>query len=106
MTLSTTFDRVGYTSRNRQDKKVGQVGGGISSDFSKDTPPNAMKHYKYSLNGETMFPNVVILSYFFGYVRESALQITSIIQMSIVVDGWGKCTWWSNSKYYTGCGVF
>ena len=55
-----------------------------------------MKLYKYSLNDETMFPNVLILSYFFGYVMKSA----SVIQMSIVVDGWGKCTWWGSSKYY------
>ena len=69
---------------------MGKVGCGISLDFSKDIPPNVMKPYKYSLNVETMFPNVLILPYFFRYVMKSALQIRSVIQMPIVVDGWDK----------------
>ena len=37
-----------------------------------------------------MFPNVLILPYYLGYAMKSTLQITCIIQMSIVVDGWDK----------------
>ena len=59
---------------------------------AKIIPPNVMKLDKYSLNGETMFPNVLVRHYFFRCVMKLALQITSVIQMSIVVDGWGKCT--------------
>ena len=36
----------------------------LSPNISKDMPPNVMKLCKYSLNGETMFPNVMILPYF------------------------------------------
>ena len=59
-------------SRKRLDKKVGQADCGISLDFSKDIPIN-----------------VLMLPYFIGYIIKSALQITSVIRVSIVVDGRG-----------------
>ena len=71
---------------------VVQVGCGTSLDFSNDIPPNVMKLYKYSLNDETIFPSV--LPYLFGYVMKSALQMTSVTRMSIVVEGWVKCTYY------------
>ena len=40
-----------------------------------------------------MFPDVLPYYQYLGYAMKLTVQITSVIQMSIVVDGWVICTW-------------